>query len=121
MSALTDDQIKALWRKVASQADFRNGRTWRTPIYRGIRGGYEYARDMDTATLPPPEDMYVEFRVVVGAYGFPGSMGHRVIRIIGNDVIVDEIHQEDRPVFIPFDADNETQKAADAAPKDSAG
>lgn len=116
MSALTDDQIKALWRKVAAKADFNRGRSWRTPIYRGLRDGYEYARNQDPAKLPPPEEMYVEFRLEPGAFGTAGSMGHRVTRVVANGrVVVEEVHHEDRPVFIPFDA-FETPKAA-ASPK----
>lgn len=112
MRALTDDQIKALWRKVAAKADFSCGRSWRAPIDRGIRGGYEYARDRDPLKLPPPEEMYVEFRLERGAFGTSGSMGHRVTRVVANGrLVMEEIHHEDRPIFIPFDA-FETQKAA---------
>lgn len=121
MSALTDDQIKALWRKVAVKSDFNRGRSWRTPIYRGIRDGYEYARNQDPAKLPPPEEMYVEFRLERGAFGVAGSMGHRVTRVVANGrVVVDEIHHEDRPIFIPFDA-RDTKNEPAPPHKDSAG
>ena len=122
MSTLTDGQIKALWRRVAAQADFNCGKSWRTPIYRGLRGEYEYARDRDPTRLPLPEEMYVEFRLERGAFGCPGSMGHRVTRVVANDrLVVDELHHESQPVFIPFDAVPETPKEPTLTPKDSAG
>lgn len=63
---LSEDQIKALWRGVAAKADFSRGPVWRAPIYRGIKAGYEHARDSDPTALTPPDEMYVEFRKEVG-------------------------------------------------------
>lgn len=97
MGTLTDDQIKAIYKTAG--VDFSRGDTWRVPIYRRAR----YVESSNTPELTPPEEMYVEFRLEDGAFGIPGSMGHRVTRVVGRGVVVEEIHHRDTPVFIPLE------------------
>lgn len=97
MGTLTDDQIKAIYKTAG--ADFSRGETWRVPIYRRVR----YTPSDDTQ-MASPEEMYVEFRLEDGAFGIPGSMGHRVTRVVARGVVVEEQHHRDKPVFIPLDA-----------------
>lgn len=97
MGTLTDDQIKAIYKTAG--VDFTRGTTWRVPIYRRVG----YGESVDPILLTPPEEMYVEFRLEDGSYGIPGSMGHRVTRVVGRGVVVEEIHHRDRPVFIPLE------------------
>lgn len=97
MRPLTDDQIKAIYKTAG--VDFSRGETWRVPIYRRVG----YTASDDTLEMASPEEMYVEFRLEDGAFGVPGSMGHRVTRVVGRGVVVEEIHHRDRPVFIPLE------------------
>ncbi len=104
MTDLTEKQIKAIWDNESHRADFSKGPVWNAPIRRSWRDAY--AKSSDPTKPISAEEMYVAFRIEKGGYGIPGTMGHRVTRVVGRGVVVAEHHRRDRPVFIPFEQTN---------------
>jgi len=99
---MTDEEIKAIWKSASSTADFSRGPVWNVPIRRSWKDAYERAKNTDPTKPTPADDMYIAFRLEEGAYGVSGGVGHRLTRVTGRGVVVEEVHHHDMPVFIPL-------------------